>query len=318
MPSPLKRFLQTLTGEAIIYVRNPGNAGDAIIASATYQLFERLGISFECVDLDCPLERTRGRTVIYSGGGNLVDIYSDARGFITRHHRHAKQLILLPHTVRGHADLLGTLGANVTIICRDAESYAHVSSLLPARSVELMDDVAFSLDVPAFMGAAKGRYRPLFSSPIHASINAGRLAWRARHRIRNLLHPKVLNAFRTDIESRGRRLPASNQDVSRVFATENMSREYTDEATYRIFQFLAPFELVNTDRLHVCIAALLLGKAVNFYDNSYGKNRAVYEFSMRGRYPRLTWQEEGKQVGRDQGMQPPPRATADIPNPERP
>lgn len=318
MPTPLERFLLTLAGEPILYAPNPGNAGDAIIASATYQLFERLGLAFESVELDCPRERTRGRTVIYGGGGNLVEFYSDAGGFISRHHHHAKRLIVLPQTVRGHADLLAALGPNVTIICRDADSYAHVRSLLKTGTVELMDDVAFSLDVPAFMGAAEARYQPLFSSPAHFSLNARRLKWRARHAVRNLLHPKVLNAFRTDRESRGRRLPSSNLDVSQVFMTDDMRREYADEATYRAFQFLAPFEAVNTDRLHVCIASLLLGKAVNFYDNNYGKNRAVYEFSMRGRYPRLTWQEEGKLSSRDGEIQPVPGATADIPDPEQP
>lgn len=268
-----------------------------------------------------PAGKTRGRTVIYSGGGNLVDCYSDARNFIARHHRDAGRFILLPHTVRGHADLLAALGPNATLICRDADSYAHVSGLLKAGSVELMDDVALSLDVPAFMAASRDRYWSLFSSPAHASLNAGRLQWRARHAVRNLFHPRTLNAFRTDVEGRGRRLPSSNMDVSQVFITPDMGREYTDEATYRIFKFLAPFEVVNTDRLHVCIASLLLGKAVNFYDNSYGKNRAVYEYSMRGRYPRLIWHEEGKPIGRETQPVPgtsAPGTPAHLPDPEQP
>lgn len=44
---------------------------------------------------------------------------------------------------------------------------------------------------------------------------------------------------------------------------------------------------VETDRLHVAIAASLLGKRVRIQNNSYGKNRAVYEFRLRDRFPNL-------------------------------
>ena len=40
------------------------------------------------------------------------------------------------------------------------------------------------------------------------------------------------------------------------------------------------FASVRTDRLHVAIAAAMLGKTVELYDNSYYKNRAVFDFSL--------------------------------------
>jgi SAM-dependent methyltransferase len=44
------------------------------------------------------------------------------------------------------------------------------------------------------------------------------------------------------------------------------------------------FETIRTDRLHVAVAGVLLGKKVEIYPNSYFKNRAMYDFSFK-RYP---------------------------------
>ncbi|MBS1190930.1 MAG: Polysaccharide pyruvyl transferase [Rhodocyclaceae bacterium] len=285
----LAEFLKPLASEEILYVSNPGNGGDALIACATYQRFENLGIRYQCMDLDCPPERTRGRILVYGGGGNLVHFYGEARGFILRHHQGARRFILLPHTVRGHGDLLPGLGPNVDIICRDRDSYAYLRGLDMKAEVRLMDDVAFGLDVPAFMAAARARYWPLVSTRTLAWRNAKRLIRRSLHRLRNPFRLRALNAFRTDGERAGRPLPFANLDVSQVFAADNMTRECADEASYRILGFLDGFDVIHTDRLHVCIGALLLGKTVHFHDNSYGKNRAVYEYSMRGRFAKVVW-----------------------------
>lgn len=288
--SELERLLPRLADRPVIYVRNPGNAGDALIASATYDLFQRLNIDFEAVDLDCPPERTRGRILFYSGGGNLVKYYSNARDFLLRHHPGAERVVILPHTILGNEDLLRAMAGKALVFCRERTSFAHVAPLLPPGAVHLADDVAFGLDAEQFIRDARHRYLPLISTPGLAVRNAKRLVRRALRCLRRPQRRRELNAFRTDIEATGRhRLPADNFDVSQVFATDNMSRECTDEATYRVLSFLRRFDVIHTDRLHVCIGALLLGKCVNFHDNAYGKNRAVYEQSMRGRYPGLVW-----------------------------
>jgi len=53
--------------------------------------------------------------------------------------------------------------------------------------------------------------------------------------------------------------------------------------------YLAAFDKIETNRLHVAIGGSLLGKEVNLYANSYWKNRAVYEASLRGRFRNLHW-----------------------------
>ncbi len=45
-----------------------------------------------------------------------------------------------------------------------------------------------------------------------------------------------------------------------------------------IFKYLSKYEVINTNRLHIAIVGSMLNKKVNFYNNSYYKNRAVYEY----------------------------------------
>ncbi len=82
----------------------------------------------------------------------------------------------------------------------------------------------------------------------------------------------TLNAFRSDCESILKFKPESNIDIS-----------YNGYATKPLNEFLETidnFEQINTDRLHVAITSMLLGKKVNLYPNSYFKNKAVFEYSL--------------------------------------
>ena len=55
-------------------------------------------------------------------------------------------------------------------------------------------------------------------------------------------------------------------------------------ATDNIFSYLSKFQIVNTNRLHIGIAAALLGKTVNLYRGSYHKIIGIYEFSIAGKF----------------------------------
>jgi exopolysaccharide biosynthesis predicted pyruvyltransferase EpsI len=59
--------------------------------------------------------------------------------------------------------------------------------------------------------------------------------------------------------------------------------------SYSILRFLKDFDEIHTNRLHICIAGALIGIKVHFYPNSYWKNRAVYEHSIKGRYENVQW-----------------------------
>lgn len=276
--------------EPLLYVSVPGNAGDSAINCAAYRVFEARGLRFERVEPDVDAERTRGRVLVGAGGGNLVPMYDDMHALIERHHAGCRRLILLPATVRGHEAFLGTLGGNVTMLCRDQPTLAHVQRHAPRVQSLASHDVALHLDVRSLLAQTRWRFLPLVSSPAQARRNLRR-RWRGwKYDQRNTSRRDELFAFRTDVEraeGAGAATAVANIDVSVEFVSDDMSPRLALEATWRMLGFLDRYTTVHTDRLHVAILSALLGKRVLLHDNSYGKNSAVYDQSMRGHFPKV-------------------------------
>lgn len=93
----------------------------------------------------------------------------------------------------------------------------------------------------------------------------------------------ILNAFRSDTESLLNIKPELNDDIS-----------YNGYATKPLDEFirtLQKYEQVNTDRLHIAIGATLLGKKVRLFPNSYYKNKAVFDYSLK-KFPNIIFVEK--------------------------
>lgn len=92
----------------------------------------------------------------------------------------------------------------------------------------------------------------------------------------------TLNAFREDKESIVDNIPAANNDLS--------YNGYATKPLDEFVKFLSQYEEINTDRLHVAICTTLLGKKVNLFPNSYYKNKAVFEYSLK-KFPNVSFIE---------------------------
>lgn len=80
--------------------------------------------------------------------------------------------------------------------------------------------------------------------------------------------------FRDDRESAGRiQIPEDNVDLSK------QGNHLTPIDGF--FKEINRYRVVHTDRLHVSVAASLLGKEVHLYPGAYFKNRAIYESSLK-------------------------------------
>lgn len=300
-------YLKDVSTGPLLYCPNPGNAGDSAIAAATYQMLDRLGIAYRTVRWDEKIEAS-GHIIVYGGGGNLTSDYANARYFIERNHCQARRLILLPHTVQGHADLLRKIGSNVDIFCRERRSYAWVCNVATEANAYLANDMAFHLDPSEYtgLGGASGGTQALSimdmirrsmwkrygagedGLPLQLAVSQG---GRALAKLVKSLRggSEVLYAMRTDMERRGGQVPSSNVDLSQVFRCGTSSPAVAQRATRLLFSYLDRFDRVVTNRLHLCILAALLGKEVDFYANSYFKNEAVFAFSIKGRFPQVQW-----------------------------
>lgn len=281
MSQQIESFLAKFEGKIIYFFPNPGNAGDSVINYSTYQLFHKFGINFKIVSAEDDLQ---GKIAFYGGGGNFVEYYNNASSFIAKWHRKVEHLIILPSTINDHRELLSELGENVDIICREKASFNYVKGLNNKSRIHLMEDMAFTLDMMNYQknpGLSKGNFRN--------QINNSLLRVLAQYFVKN---SKILNSFRNDMESTNISIPIDNIDIAKVLECSDMGEEATREVTYDLLFFLNQFNIINTNRLHICICGLLLGKQVNFFPNSYYKNEEVYHHSMKGRYFTLTWRGE--------------------------
>lgn len=279
IPEYLKQYLN----EDIVYMPNPGNAGDSLIAHGANQIFDRIGLICKEGNIDSTYE---GKTILYGGGGNLVPPYKNALRFIENNHQKAKKLVVLSHTIQGYPEMLGSLGANVDLICREKFSYQYVKSHVTKANVFIADDLALYINVGETLNDGDKRFS--FNDQFFIR-NLKRKVRATSYAVKNILSRDVLNSFRTDVEKTDIPIPFNNIDISQAFAADNLSKLFSQETAYRVFKFMENFNTINTNRLHISIAGALLGKKVNFYPNSYNKNFSIYDYSMRNRFKNVTF-----------------------------
>lgn len=288
-PAEFQRLLATLLGgrRRIEFIANPGNAGDALINAGAWQVFERLGLDSRIVRPD---PARRGDAVLYPGGGNLIPRYQNARRAIeARMAAPFDVFVLLPHTIRGHEDLLQRLDARFHVFCRDLETYAHVRSHAPAARAYLADDLALLLDPDWLLSPRRrlARFARLLPRPSRARAY-GQWRWRLRP-IRPV--DGTLQILRVDVESAGHAGADPRLDLSACYGSYFDAPGEAELVAGDFLRVLQAADRVVTDRLHVGIGASLLDKEVVLLDNDYGKNRALYELSMRTRFPRTRFGE---------------------------
>ncbi len=260
--------LKEFSNKSVFYFPNPGNAGDSLISVATMQLFKRLNITFKPVGLDAKVE---GQVVILGGGGNFIPLYTAIRTALERFSGKAKRIILLPHTIRGNEDVIAFLPSNAILMCRDAESYQHVLNINPKCEVMLTHDMAFHLDTEELYAN--------IPDPDHYQQNYTEKLQLNNLTPRDLAQKPESYFFRRDTESTGRH-PTTDLDLSAAFTFGVWPRK-AELASWCFLEAIRTSQSVATDRLHVAIASALLGKPCRLHDNSYGKNRVVFQHSLR-------------------------------------
>ena len=260
----------------IKYLPNRGNGGDALINAGFYDLADKIGLKYDVVGLQADLQASD--TVVIAGGGALVPEYRFAPTV-----RHLSDtvgtLILLPQTVREQDELLTALGANVHLFTRERPSYEYCKRVATKANVAFDHDMAFHIDWDA-LKRRKG-FSGFRLNPRNVANLALLVALQGRAK-----RTKRLRAFRVGAESavpgRGR----YRSDVSKLCAFGTATKAQSFFSASRMVQTVGKFEEIHTDRLHVAIAAGLLGKRTFLYDNSYYKCRAVHAASLRD-YPNV-------------------------------
>ncbi|MBL8225893.1 MAG: polysaccharide pyruvyl transferase family protein [Chromatiales bacterium] len=298
-------YLRELAPEGVLYIPNPGNGGDSFIAAATFQYFHRIGLSFEVAGRD--LARTApGRVCVYSGGGNLIAPDSRSATVLRMIAPVARAVVVLPHTITNVDELLRDLPESCHLFCRELTSYDYARRASRRAKVLLAEDMAFRADVDELRrrSVAVGIVSVTGELALRvlggtAAAPPGRAVWRVwcLPRMRRALKPPdatgVLNCFRIDAERTDAPLPERNVDVSDLVSFGTDTEALTALGAAVFLDYIGRFRIVRTNRLHVAIAAAVLGLEVEFFSNNYYKNRAIYEMSIVGRFPKVRWVGSG-------------------------
>ncbi|WP_445011799.1 polysaccharide pyruvyl transferase family protein [Vreelandella stevensii] len=258
------------------YYPNPGNAGDSLIAAATYQVFKNAGLNYQLCKKNDPLT---GKFLILGGGGNLVPQYNSIRYMLERAHNVAARVVVLPHTIRGNEDLIAKCDERVEFFCRDVVSYEHVIQHVSKAKAYLAHDMAFGLDVEQFFANQKiiSAADKLIDEKVK-DTPLERLFSRADSRC----------FFRRDKEGTSRLIPKSSIDLSALFK-QGVWPGKANVSAAAILRFVDRYKEIHSDRLHVGIAASLLSKNVYLYNNSYSKNKVIYEHSLHQNFPKTSY-----------------------------
>ncbi|MCX5700356.1 MAG: polysaccharide pyruvyl transferase family protein [Candidatus Omnitrophica bacterium] len=298
----IKEYLRSCSlSKGVYYCANAGNAGDSLIACATFQIFRDSEVPYQLYDWR--KTNLEGKIFVYGGGGNLVSYYGDALRIIESVHQKVKKLIILPHTINHHESLLKSFGSNVDIICREKVSYNYVKNKSPHANVMLMHDLVFNLKVDELLTRNSDNYlETIFLELIymikkkkHLFLNFPTLkelkyTLRKEAKLFRLRHNGNLNCFRTDCESANLKLPVDNIDVSNLLSYKKIiNRANAVWVSNQLIRLVNSFAKIKTDRLHIAICAALLNKEVYFYKNSYYKNEAIYRFSFEKQFPNVRW-----------------------------
>lgn len=266
----LIQFLRDIK-EEVLFCPTQGNAGDSLISTAAYQVFNRHQIRYLTIRID---DDVKGRVVVLNGGGNLVPEYKNVRLALDRFASAAKLIVILPHTIRGHEQCLQSLPPHTALFCRDAVSYQHVISHVSTSYVFLAHDMAFMLDP-----------EPLLSD-LELVRSARELAEQALARVgrslRSLEAPHCL-FFRTDRESALNSIPKESIDLSALLSFGVRSKKAT-LASCALLDVISRVNHVLTDRLHVGISACLLDRKLDLFENNYSKCRDVFMHSINRTY----------------------------------
>lgn len=249
-------------GGRCLFMPNGGNLGDALIAAATIQQLRRAGIPW-CLIRGQRQNVTSSDVLVFGGGGSLVSLYEGGIACVASLLELGAPVVVLPQTVNGHAHFWSSVDG-VTVFCRDAGSVEYLQQFAGVQPV-FAHDMAFALDFAA------APFAQACARPACGERAAG---------------CGTLLAFRGDAES-ACAVPEGNHDVSVLRQPSFDSPEAIESDAAEFVRAIAGHSEIRTDRLHVAIVGALLGIPTSLHDNTYGKNRAVYESSMRTRFPNV-------------------------------
>lgn len=254
--------LREIVGQRpILFFVNPGNWGDSLIREGAEAFLGHYGFRYRATRFgDLLRRRTNLAQEIERAGRSPVMVYC-GNGAFSGHYDLAAKIAKLTHEFDTSVILPSTLAMDP-----DALDFAPNTTFFVrdrSESAKRMPGAMFCHDMAFF----------LEPEAVSAGFGEG---W----------------FLRSDHERpAGTPLHRKNVDISRL------GRAFSPVEPF--LARIARFRTVHTNRLHVGVAAAILGKDVRLYSNDYFKIQAIYEASLAPYFPNVHFAEAFSFPGRD-------------------
>jgi exopolysaccharide biosynthesis predicted pyruvyltransferase EpsI len=260
------------SGNAVYFRPNSGNAGDSLINVGALSILSEVGLRFKLIaDSDQVNALKETESLILGGGGNLVPFWSGVAIFLDQIASRKCSIVLLPQSVLDAEVHLRKLRQCDVIFLRGRRSYDYVKSLNLAATVLLDDDCAFSVDPQTVLDHEVRGPRSL--------RDLARFALIGYHFLRSRVSGTI-EAYRQDGEKSGPNKASLANDIARICAFGNQDISDIYLSAHWMLRVLSWYTNVYTDRLHVMISRVLLGRSVIVRPIAYSKIQEVIDHSI--------------------------------------
>lgn len=271
---------------------NDGNLGDYLIAESTLQLFRKLQLKWKEYCPENPPEDD-DYVVVYGGSGRFVP-YWGGMNLFTEHltRPQVRRCVILPHSINGVDDFVQALDERHTVFCRERKTLAYCTGLNKKAQFVLAHDVGIFLQLDQ-VKSLSSLTPPMDEESEEArrifELLTGAAASHARFRVSRAIVQspetgrKVAFFLREDGE-KGNNLSATwSYDLSGIWSGTCQENSCSGPLLMFMAELASCPDVVVTDRLHVGIMAMHVGKEVYMLDNDYGKLSGVYDVSLKDR-----------------------------------
>lgn len=243
-----------------LYIPNPGNMGDMLIAAATMNFFDKNNIKYHTNP------KRKEKYVVYGGGGVWTADYK--KFWLKKLHffTQAEKIIILPSSFNKCPEFIQNIDNRYVVFCREQQSFDYLTNSNTSAKIILDHDMALRADID------------ILTKDTLISQSEIRIIKNIASNLKNI--SATAKFLRQDCESSNNY--QTDMDLSSyIHGNEQSSKDYIYFSAQVMLCVVDAFDCVITDRLHVGIASALMGKETYLLDNSYKKISNVYNNSLK-------------------------------------
>ena len=243
-----------------LYIPNPGNMGDMLIGAATLDFFDQNNIKYHLK------AQQNEKIIVYGGGGVWTADYQNYWSKKLNLFQSADKIIILPSSFHNCQKFIDALDDRYVVFCREKQSYEYLKKFNTKAQILLDHDMALRCS------------KEVLEKDVLISEDERRILKNINRALTGL--QDFAKLLRNDCES-ANNYPSDMDLSSYIQGNEFSNKDFFFFAAQTMLSVVDKFNTIVTDRLHVGIASMLMGKETYLLDNSYKKLSNVFSHSCK-------------------------------------